>query len=266
MRVGILGGGRAAWTFASLFKRLEWEITGVVSRTARTEFEQAGIEHRDLGAIVEQSDLLLIAVPDQSVCDVAAAARSHGDPVAFHVSGSIESSKLPFTRRFSLHPLRALAPVGDAVDLRGTLFVFEGQREHRHVAEALVAAAAGRLADIDTSQKALYHSAAVFASNYVAAILGVAEKQMENAGIGSDARAALAELARSAVGNWERQTGEARITGPIARGDVDCIEAHLAALGTGEVARLYRTLGLTLTRQLSKTEERRRIADLLAAD
>jgi predicted short-subunit dehydrogenase-like oxidoreductase (DUF2520 family) len=115
--------------------------------------------------------------------------------------------------------------------------VFEGQ--HRDVARKIADAVGARFAEIAPQQKVLYHAAAVFGSNYVAALLDIAEHL-----IGIDhARDDLASLAQSAIDNWRRHTDSSRFTGPAARGDRDVIDRHLAALqGDPELAELYRIL------------------------
>src|SRR4029453_5713064 len=97
----------------------------------------------------------------------------------FHASGAL----LSLRDGFSLHPLKALPPVGAPSDLEGTLLVFEG--EHRRTAKLMAAALGARFCEVAPEQKALYHAAAVFGSNYGAAMLDIAERTM--------ARAAIAE-------------------------------------------------------------------------
>jgi predicted short-subunit dehydrogenase-like oxidoreductase (DUF2520 family) len=110
----------------------------------------------------------------------------------------------------------------------------------------------------------LYHSAAVFASNYIAVICSVAEELFADAGISSEARGAIASLAASAIENWHRGSGDRRYTGPIVRGDVDCVAAHLSALEKEPPLRdLYTRLGLALTTALSENAQRKEIKALL---
>jgi predicted short-subunit dehydrogenase-like oxidoreductase (DUF2520 family) len=107
---------------------------------------------------------------------------------------------------------------------------------------------------VDDSQRALYHAAAVFASNYVDVLLGTAVKLLQQTGWSE--REATAGLLRLTEGMLEtvRKRGPVRaLTGPIRRGDVNTVERHLAALSElpsptgGEATRVveqYRMLGL----------------------
>ena len=232
MRLGILGGGRAAWAFGSTWRRIGWPISGVwlrpESRSALPELLEA--PRTAIGDL--DADLLLLAVSDRAIDDVAALVPETG-AVLFHASGAMPSVR----GGFSLHPLKSLPPAGMPSDLAGALLVFEGA--HREVAEEIARAAGARLAVIDLKDKVRYHAGAVFGANYVAALLDIAE---ELVGV-ADAKDELAALALSAVENWRAHGDARRFTGPAARGDQDVIERHLAALASRpEVAEIYRLL------------------------
>jgi predicted short-subunit dehydrogenase-like oxidoreductase (DUF2520 family) len=222
--LGIAGGGRAAWAFGSAWRRIGQPIAGIwlrdESRSPIAELLEA--PRRDLTELADHADVLLIAVSDRAIGEVAAQIPET-NAILFHASGSLTAVR----GGFSLHPLRSLPPVGVPSDLRDALLVFEGN--HRHVAEEIAKNIGARFAAVDADEKALYHAAAVFGSNYVAAVLDIAERLMSRAGVG-DARPDLVALAHSAIRNWSAQEGPQRFTGPAARGDRETISKHLAAL------------------------------------
>ena len=237
MRLGIVGGGRAAWAYGSAWKRIGWPLSGVwlrdESHSRITELLET--PRVDLGDLASDSELLLVAVTDRAIPEVAAAIPE-SDALIFHASGAL----LTLRDGFSLHPLKALPPVGEPGDLEGTLLVFEGG--HRRTAKLIAAAVGARFAEVTPEQKALYHAAAVFGSNYVAAALDISERLMHRAGI-DDPRESLVALAQSAIENWRRHTDGKRFTGPAARGDADTIARHLAALqGDPSLAKIYELL------------------------
>lgn len=237
MRLGIVGGGRAAWAYGSAWKRIGWPLSGVwlrdESHSRITELLET--PRVDLADLAADSELLLVAVTDRAIPEVAASIPE-SDALIFHASGAL----LTLRDGFSLHPLKALPPVGEPGDLEGTLLVFEGG--HRRTAKLIAAAVGARFAEVSPEQKALYHAAAVFGSNYVAAALDISERLMHRAGI-DDARESLVALAQSAIDNWRRHTDGKRFTGPAARGDADTIERHLAALqGDPDLAKVYELL------------------------
>src|SRR6476659_6517265 len=125
MKLGIIGNGRAAWAFASTWRRIGWPLTGIASRGESIE------------ELAATSDLILVAVSDRAIEEVTASIPET-NAIMFHPSGA-----LPALRGgFSLHPLKSLPPVGEPSDLEGTLLVFEGA--HRDIAEQIATTAGAR--------------------------------------------------------------------------------------------------------------------------
>lgn len=239
MRLGIAGGGRAAWSFGSAWRRSGWPVSGVwlraQSRSAIASLLDA--KRCALDELARDCDVLLLAVSDRAIAEVAAQLPDDTRAVVFHASGSLTAVR----GGFSLHPLRALPPAGEPSDLTGALLVHEGA--HADLAAHIAAHLGARFATIAPEQKPLYHAAAVFGANYVAAVLDIASSLMTGAGLGTDVREDLVRLAQSAIDNWRTHDGPERFTGPAARGDRETIERHLAALaGQPQLAQLYALL------------------------
>jgi len=239
--LGILGGGRAAWAYGSSWRRIGWPIAGVwlreESRSALPELLAA--PRKPIAEL--DADLLLIAVSDRAIDQVAELIPASTRSIIFHASGAKPSVR----GGFSLHPLKALPPVGEASDLNDSLLVFEGR--HRDVAQSVALNIGARFAEVSREVKVRYHAAAVFGSNYIAALLDIAQQHL---GI-ENARDDLAALARSAIENWRAHDDVRRFTGPAARGDDEVIERHLAALaGEPQVAEIYRLLAAEIRRAI----------------
>ena len=228
MNLGIIGSGRAAWAFASTWKRIGWPVTGMATRGDEWDIAP----RRTIEELAAGSELILIAVSDRAIEEVAAAIPET-KAIIVHPSGA-----LPALRGgFSLHPLKSLPPVGEPCDLEGTLLVFEGS--HRDIAEEIAKQAGARFAEISADAKTRYHAAAVFGSNYVAALLDIAEELIGIEGVRED----IAALARSAIDNWLAHTDARRFTGPAARGESDVMQRHLEELrDQPELAEIYRLL------------------------
>ncbi|MGI9179937.1 MAG: DUF2520 domain-containing protein, partial [Longimicrobiaceae bacterium] len=152
-----------------------------------------------------------------------------------------------------LHPLAAVAdPIEGAERLRGAWFGIEGEGAALALAERIVRAAEGHALRLQPGTRPLYHAAAVFASNYLVALLAVAEGLMTRAGVNeAEARAALTQLAAGALAGVAERGPAAALTGPIARGDAETVRLHLARLSEGE-RHLYSVLAreaLSLARE-----------------
>jgi len=198
-------------------------------------------------------DGVLIAVPDDAIAGVVMEmTHLHLPPSlpVLHASGSLSLDVLAPLAALG-HPvagMHALAAIADPVEgadrLTGATFGVEGDGAARALAERLVRACRGRVLAIRPGGKALYHAAAVFASNYAVALLSVAGRLMDEAGVpAADARPALAALAAGAVENVAVRGPANALTGPVARGDAATVERHLARL-SGADRDLYCLLGL----------------------
>jgi len=245
LRLGILGGGRAAWAFGSAWRRIGWPLSGVWLRDDSHSHiaELLQTARMDMVDLAGESELLLVAVSDRAIEEVAAAIPET-EALIFHASGAL----LSLRDGFSLHPLKALPPVGAASDLENTLLVFEGQ--HRRTAKLVAAAMGSRFCEVAPEQKALYHAAAVFGSNYIAASLEIAQRLMARAGV-TDVREDLVALAQSAIDNWRSHEDAKRFTGPAARGDVEVMSRHREALqGDAQVAEIYELLAAEIAGSL----------------
>ncbi len=213
---------------------------------------------------------LLLAVPDGAIAEVATEVATLGRPgsgcVALHHSGARPAALLaPLTRLGyavgSLHPLQTVAdPLQGAERLAGAFFTFEGAADARSAAAEISEAAAGQMLEVHPAEKARYHAACVFASNYVVACASVATRLLASAVHVSreEAARALQPLWRGAVANLERPGLPRALTGPVARGDLETMRGHLGAL-SGGTRDLYRQLALAaleLSRELGLEEDK----------
>ena len=239
-RLGIVGGGRAAWAFGSTWRRMGWPISGLALRpgSPSTVPELLSAARRPAEVLATDSDLILLAVSDRAIASVAENFPAT-KAIVMHPSGALASVR----NGFSLHPLKVLAAPGQASDLSDSLLVFEGA--HREVADSIARGCGARLAEIRAADKPLYHAAAVFASNYAALMLDIAAGLMARTGLQSeDIRRPLAGLALSAIENWAAHHPDpSRFTGPAARGDDEILDRHQQALqGNADLSEIYRLL------------------------
>jgi predicted short-subunit dehydrogenase-like oxidoreductase (DUF2520 family) len=187
-------------------------------------------------------DLVVIATPDAAVADVATTIRPEATTVVAHLAGSLGLDVLgTHPRTAALHPLAPLpnAEVG-ADRLRGAWFAVAGDPLVGDVVNAL----GGRSFPVADEDRALYHAGAVIASNHLVALLAQAERVAGRAGVPLDG---YLDLARRTLANVADLGAVAALTGPAARGDVETVARHVAALGPDE-AELYGCLSAECTR------------------
>ena len=201
-----------------------------------------------------QADLYLLAVPDAAIASCARALAAAGvapeGAVVFHASGAGDASLLqPLAEQAvltaSLHPAFSFADPGRAVEgFAGTLCALEGDEEACRRLEAFARALGGRPFRLAQGGKAAYHAGLSVASNFLVALLAMAEGLTCRAGVPDGLVAdLLGGLMRQTLENALELGPHAALTGPIVRGDVGTVERHLAVLADAELASAYRALG-----------------------
>jgi predicted short-subunit dehydrogenase-like oxidoreductase (DUF2520 family) len=181
----------------------------------------ARLAERGIAAGGNDPDLVLLCVPDRAIAEVAAGIEP--GPWVAHVSGGTPLAALaPHARRFSLHPLQTFTHDRGPEQLDGAWAAVTGESDE---ALAVATALAGTLGlkpfALADGGRALYHSAAVIASNYLVTLHRAAGELLADVGVPRDA---LDPLMRRVIEN------RFQLTGPIERGDWETVERHRAAI------------------------------------
>jgi predicted short-subunit dehydrogenase-like oxidoreductase (DUF2520 family) len=224
---------------------------------------------------LSQVVVLLLAVRDDAIGPLAQSlAASKGitaGHTVLHLSGSLGREALEPLEGTgaalgSWHPLQSIAdPERAAETFQGAWAAVEGDDRAAAAGQELARQLGMRPFRLPSTTKTLYHAAAVFASNYLVVVEGIAERLARHAGIPrSDAWSALKPLFLGTTANLAASDPMAALTGPIARGDVDTVRRHLAVLAA-EDARLYRALGRAALEMAIKRGLDRGVAGELAA-
>jgi predicted short-subunit dehydrogenase-like oxidoreductase (DUF2520 family) len=269
--VAIVGAGRVGLTLARALV-LSGTPVRLLVRHARRLPSGLPDPELDWRAALAAATLVIIAVPDDAITTAASQVAKVGKVgaghVVLHTSGLRGSDALaPLASSGaslgSLHPLQTFADAqGDPDALKGTPAVLEGAPAAIHAARQFAAALGmAPIIEMSPAGKALYHAAAVFSSNYVVALAAVAERLAREAGAGDASSHLFSALLANTVRNLSQDDPATALTGPIRRGDVGTVEAHLRALSGADRA-LYVALGreaLRLARAggLEESEARR---------
>jgi len=227
LRFSLVGPGRVGASLAS------W----AVARGARLE---AVAGRGTPGLATAGQDLLLLAVPDGALPEVAAElARRPQARVVLHTSGSRPAAVLaplrPGSAVGSLHPLKAFPQaLPDPVEAHGVFFALDGDPAALALARRLTAAWGGVAAEIPESARALYHLAASLAAGGVVTLLALADELAGRLGLPPAVGRGYLELARGAIAGMAaaREAGETAqaLTGPVARGDAGTFRRQIDRL------------------------------------
>jgi predicted short-subunit dehydrogenase-like oxidoreductase (DUF2520 family) len=250
----------------------------LLGRTPRTLIPPLTLYGGDRTAAIQAAELVLIATPDDSISAVAAALgkdRSiQAHHTVLHLSGLLDRGALAAlgptgAALGSFHPLQSVADPASAPDrLRGSYAGIEGEERALQAGDSLAKALSMIPVRLSVEGKPLYHAGAVVAANYTVVLANMAEHLARSAGLPRDTASRMyLPLIRGTLGNLESGT-PAALTGPVRRGDIETIKAHLAVLGAEE-QRLYRLLGLAALRLARdaglSTEKAQAVEDLLAS-
>lgn len=186
-------------------------LGGVLARALRTAgFSVLGPLHREQS--MPAADMALLCVPDAAIPAVAFVARPHVRLLG-HVSGATGLDDVDF----SIHPLQTFTGAETPEVFHGIGAAIDGRSDDDRAMTEQLARALG-MTPFRVTDRASYHAAASFASNFVLTVLDAAEQLATAAGV-ENPREILAPLVRRSVENWQSQGAAAALTGPIARGD-----------------------------------------------
>jgi predicted short-subunit dehydrogenase-like oxidoreductase (DUF2520 family) len=151
-----------------------------------------------------------------------------------HTSGRhglavLEPAREVGARTIALHP--AMTFTGSAVDLprlAGCVFGVTSAEADRELTEALVADLGGRPMWVPEDRRTLYHAGLAHGANHLVTLVTEAMEILSAAGA-EDPAATLRPLLTAALDN-ALQHGDAALTGPIVRGDVETVRAHVTDL------------------------------------
>jgi len=259
-RFCVIGPGRLGSTLIAALDRAGLTVSAVgVHQEEDAGFGGGPARVRVVDTALE-ADAWWLAVPDDDIFAVAGqiasalpgARRSGRAPLAIHSSGlgSLHLLK-PLHEAgvdvLCLHPLQTFPGDGKAEVLDGVPCAVTAWDEALATLGEDLAGRLGmrpfRLAD---DRKTLYHLAAAVACNLLVALESDAANLMSEATRREDGAALLAPLVKTTVDNLAARGPAGALTGPIARGDVATVRAHLRLLDreAPRVASAYRALSL----------------------
>jgi predicted short-subunit dehydrogenase-like oxidoreductase (DUF2520 family) len=278
-RVGVIGAGRVGAVLAAGLQDAGVEIAAVAGESAasRTRIETLlpGVPVDKPTAVAKSCDVLLLTVPDDALDNVvrmlaASGALARGQHIV-HTSGrhglAVLRPALDLgAHGIALHP--AMTFTGTDVDvtrLVGCVFGVTCRQGERSLAEHIVGLLRGQVAWLAEEQREIYHAALAHGANHLITLVSQSMDALRAAG-SPDPAAMLRPLLVAALDN-SLAYGDAALTGPIVRGDVQTVGAHLRSLRAYTPAALEAYVALaraTATRALAAGQlEPRRAAAIL---
>lgn len=243
LSVGVVGAGRVGAVLGAALRQAGHHVQAV-SAVSQASRDRAALLLPDVPVVPADrvprgAGLVLLAVPDDALADLVAGLAATGALAAgqlvAHTSGRHGLDVLEPASRLGCLPL-ALHPVlpfaGTPVDLArltGAAFGVTAPEPLRPVAEALVVEVGGEPVWVPDDLRPLWHAALAAGANHLVTLVASTADLLRSAGVEQPGRV-LGPLLGAALDGALR-SGDAALTGPVARGDAGTVRAHLQVLG-----------------------------------
>ena len=258
LNIGFIGAGTTGTALASRLDQQGFTINAVNSRTPASAERLANrVEKCKVYAtaqdVADNAQLVFITTPDDVISDIASKVQWHDKQYIVHCSGVHSVNIMESARRYGaqtgcFHPLQTFADIEQAFNnLPGSTFALEATEPLLTILKEMAISLTGDWVILKPGDKALYHTAAVFACNYLVTLVKLATDLWNDFGIPQEqAIKALLPLLRGTLQNIQNIGLPNCLTGPIARGDLGTISKHLSTLATENqnVLQSYKLLGL----------------------
>lgn len=260
--VAIVGTGRIACAIGRLLQLRGEPIAAIAGRSHDRSSRAASfigdkVQPANCADLPRLARRVIIAVPDAEIAGVAETLKSAGmrNGLTLHTSGALGPNVLAPLRDTGvscgvLHPLQSVASAREGVrQLTGITYGLGGDPAALTWSKQLTQLLDSRWLQIEDDRWGSYHSGAVLASNGLVALMHIALRLFNAAGIDSkEALEATTPLIRTTLQNINQLGVEAALTGPVARGDVDTIALHLAAMAElpAEIVTFYQAVSLQI--------------------
>lgn len=254
--MGIVGAGRVGAVLGAALRRAGHDVVAVsaVSQASRDRAEALlpGVPVRTVPEVVADAELVLLAVPDDALADLARGLSSTGawqaGQIVAHTSGRHGAAVLDPVRRHHAFPIAihpAMTFTGTELDLdrlHECCFGVTADPRILPIAGALVLDMGAEPVTVAEQDRIAYHCALAHGSNHLVTLTAQAMQILDHAGVDTPAHV-LRPLLYAALDNALRLR-DAALTGPVARGDVGTVRSHLEVLAerVPDVVATYRAL------------------------
>jgi len=241
--VGVVGTGRVGAVLGAALARAGHRVVagyGVsVTSKNRANTLLPGVPLVSTDEVFRRAGLVLLAVPDDVlpglVTGLAQTGAVQKGQLVVHTSGRYGIGVLDDATRagalpLALHP--AMTFTGTSVDLErlaGAVFGVTAPEPLWPVAEALVVEMGSDPVRVAEENRTLYHAALAHGANHLITLVADAMDLLRAADVDQPDKV-LAPLLSAALDNVLR-SGDAALTGPVARGDSGTVASHISEIG-----------------------------------
>lgn len=265
--VGIVGSGAVGHALAQRLHQKFFDVGAIVSRNAgaarrlakKTNCQRSG----DDLSILRNCNFIIIAVPGSEISRVAKKISDGSlfgkNAILIHTSGALDAKILTAEQRrgrpaFSvaaMHPMQTF-PAGikwndESLEayFGNMYFGVDGSRQAVAVTRRVARTIGAGSFIIPENMKGLYHAGGVFASNFMVALMYMAQEIYQHAGLSDrQSRDLLYPIMMQTLNNIFQYGSVASLTGPAARNEQTVINKHIKDLEAfgADFQKVYRGL------------------------
>ncbi|WP_299822484.1 Rossmann-like and DUF2520 domain-containing protein [uncultured Pontibacter sp.] len=234
-KIAFVGAGNVAWHLAQALTAAGHVVVAVYSRSAASrealaktlpEAQQAS----SLNFAALAVDIILVAVPDAALAQVASELKVAPGTVVAHTSGSQPLAILKNIHGAQpavFYPLQTFSKT-KAVDLAQAPILLEAEQEAvMQQLENLAQSISSKVYKVTSEARLQLHLAAVFACNFTNHLLGISQQLLQEADLPTEL---LHPLVQETMAKATQQNPYLVQTGPAIRHDDNVIQTHLHML------------------------------------
>jgi predicted short-subunit dehydrogenase-like oxidoreductase (DUF2520 family) len=256
--IGFIGAGKVGTALAVLLSRKGYKVVSVYDQDAAAANKLAVqiigchvADTPDQTAVAARK--VFITTPDSIIPVIAESVKWQQDQAVVHCSGAdstdiLEPARIAGAKVAAFHPLQTFAGAKEAMEnMPGSTFAIEAEDPLLTTLKKMAEDLGGSWIVLEAEDKAAYHAAAVFVSNYLVTLVKMATDLWKTFSIPPEkATKALLPLIRGTVHNIETIGIPNCLTGPIARGDAGTVLKHLNTISqkAPELLIAYKALGM----------------------
>jgi predicted short-subunit dehydrogenase-like oxidoreductase (DUF2520 family) len=229
--VAIVGAGNLAWHLAPALDNAGYPVREVYSRDNRSARKLASRLYQaevksDLDFGDSDVDVVILAVSDDAIAQVAADLILREDTLVVHTSGSTPMRVLEAADTENIgvfYPLQTFSK-GVSVDFEDVPILVEGSNDGvERALQAMGRALSHTVEAITSGRRLALHVAAVFGSNFTNHMIAIAFALMEDHDLNPDwLKPLIAETLNKSLHAGPSQAQ----TGPARRGDLSILRRH----------------------------------------
>ncbi len=254
-KISFIGAGRVAHSLCNELYKNNYQIQKIISRDenkCRQLVSQTNAYWSSDFSFDENTDLILIAVPDNQIRNVALKIKCPSNTVVAHTAGSVGLDVFPGSLFHTgiLYPLQTFSQ-GREINFNGLPFFIEGNdRTSMSMLSEIAGSLGGSIHFTDSEKRRLIHLSAVFVNNFANYMLTSGKRIADKAGLGFEVLVPLIiETLLKAVENGPEKSQ----TGPAVRSDTETIKSHIKLLSfSTDLQNIYRVITESIMRSYNK--------------